>query len=81
MSPEDLKIHSKVIEDSVSFIEVKTEEIWNKFEDIEDCYTDECVKESEDLKREMNGYLDKLQKEEKMIDQYEEILHNKTGIR
>ena len=79
MSPEDLKIHSKVIEDSVSFIEVKTEEIWNKFEDIEDCYTDECDKEREDLKREMNGYLDKLQKEEKMIDQYEEILHNTTG--
>ena len=78
MSPEELKKHSKMIDDSVAFIERKTNEIWNKFEDIEGCNTDECDKERAGLKREMSEYIDKLKKEEKMIDQYEEILHN-TG--
>ena len=29
----------------------------------------------------MDGNVKKLEEEEKMIDQYEEILHNKTGIK
>ena len=79
MNAEELDKHSKMIDESVSYIQEKTEKIWDRFEDIEDCYTDECDKERVQLKNEMNGYIEKLKKEEKMIDQYEEILHNKTG--
>jgi len=76
MTPSELKKHSKVIDDSVSFIEKKTEAIWDRYEEINDCLTKECDEERAGLKSEMNDYLDKLEKEEKMIDQYEEILHN-----
>ena len=79
MTPEDLKKHSKIIDESVSFIEKRTEDIWNRYEEIDDCFTDECQKEKLNLRTEMDTYLDKLKKEEKMIDQYEEILHNTTG--
>jgi hypothetical protein len=81
MTPEELKEHSKIIDKSVSFIEHETEAIWNRYEQIDDCVTEECDRERNKLKAEMNGYLDKLEKEEKMIDQYEEILHNRTGIK
>tara|TARA_Y100001938_G_C8034102_1_gene402349 strand:+ start:243 stop:488 length:246 start_codon:yes stop_codon:yes gene_type:complete len=79
MTPEDLKKHSNIIDESVSFIEKKTEDIWNRYEEIGDCFTNECEKEKQNLRTEMDTYLDKLKKEEKMIDQYEEILHNTTG--
>ena len=79
MTPEDLKKHSKIIDESVSFIEKRTEDIWNRYEEIDDCFTNECEKEKRSLRIEMDAYLDKLKKEEKMIDQYEEILHNTTG--
>ena len=79
MTPEDLKKHSKIIDESVSFIEKRTEDIWNRYEEIDDCFTDECQKEKRNLRTQMDTYLDKLKKEEKMIDQYEEILHNTTG--
>jgi len=81
MTPEELKKHSIMIEDSVSFIEGRAEDICSKFDEIDDCFTDDCAEEREKLKAELGAYLDKLQNEEKMIDQYEEILHNKTGIR
>ncbi len=81
MTPEELKKHSIMIDSSVSFIEQKTEAIWQRYEQIEECKTQECDEERADLRREMDGYIDKLQNEEKMIDQYEEILHNKTGIK
>ena len=81
MSPEQLKEHSNIIDECVSFIEEKTENIWNRYEQLDDCYTQECDEERVELRKEMDGYIDKLQKEEKMIDQYEEILHNKTGIK
>ena len=81
MNSEELKKHSLLIDDSVSFIEEKTEAIWSRYEQIDDCYTEECDKERGELRMQMNGYIDKLQNEEKMIDQYEEILHNKTGIK
>ena len=81
MTPEELKEHSKMIDESVSFIEQETEAVWNRYEQIDDCLTEECDEERGRLKAEMNGYLDKLEKEEKMIDQYEEILHNRTGTK
>ena len=81
MKPSELKKCSQMIDESVSFIEKKTEKIWNRYEEIDDCFTNECEEERGQLKAEMNLYLDKLEKEEKMIDQYEEILHNKTGIK
>ena len=81
MTPEELKKHSQLIDESVSFIEEKTEAIWDRYEQIDDCHTDECEEEKVKLRADMDGYLDKLQKEENMIDQYEEILHNKTGIK
>ena len=70
-----------MIDESVSFIEKKTETIWKRYEQIYDCHTEECDEERQVLRGEMDSYIDKLQNEEKMIDQYEEILHNKTGIR
>ena len=78
MSPEDLKKHSEMIDDSVTFIEQQTEAIWQRYDEIDDCYTEECSKEKAMLRNEMDGYLKKLEEEEKMIDQYEEMLHN-TG--
>ena len=78
MSPEDLKKHSEMIDDSVTFIEQQTEAIWQRYDEIDDCYTEECSKEKATLRNEMDGYLKKLEEEEKMIDQYEEMLHN-TG--
>ena len=81
MTPEELKNHSNMIDRSVSFIEEKLESNWNRYEQIEECITNECDEERSQLRTEMDGYIDKLQKEEKMIDQYEEILHNKTGIK
>ena len=81
MSPDELKRHSKVIDESVSFIEAKTDQIWKRYEEIEDCVTEECNKERSSLGEEMDAWINKLQNEEKMIDQYEEILHNKTGIK
>ena len=79
MTPEELNKHSKMIDDSVSWIEKKTDDIWDRYERIDDCHTEECDKEKWALRKEMDTYLDKLQDEEKMIDQYEEILHNGTG--
>ena len=79
MKPNELKKHSELIDKSVSFIEEKTEKIWSRYEQLDDCYTQECDEERVELRKEMDGYIDKLQKEEKMIDQYEEILHNTTG--
>tara|TARA_Y100000310_G_C20323679_1_gene641955 strand:- start:326 stop:571 length:246 start_codon:yes stop_codon:yes gene_type:complete len=81
MSPEELHRHSKSIDESVRWIQKRTDDIWNRFELIDDCYSDECDKERSRLSKDMDSYLDKLQTEEKMIDGYEEILHNKTGIR
>ena len=81
MSPEELKEHSIMIDSSVSFIEGKTEEIWVRYEEIAECITKECDEERLALGKEMDGYIDKLQNEEKMIDQYEEILHNTTGTK
>ena len=78
MTPEDLKKHSEMIDDSVTFIEQQTEAIWQRYDEIDDCYTEECNKEKATLRNEMDGYLKKLEEEEKMIDQYEEMLHN-TG--
>ena len=79
MTPQELKKHSQIIDNSVSFIEKKTDAIWVRFEEIEDCATRQCDEERESLREEMDGYINKLQNEEKMIDQYEEILHNTTG--
>ena len=79
MTPEELKKHSKIIDDSVSFIEKKTDAIWERYGELEDCLTQECDEEREVLRVQMDNYIDKLQNEEKMIDQYEEILHNTTG--
>jgi|LULG01.1.fsa_nt_gb DNA-binding transcriptional regulator GbsR (MarR family) len=81
MTPEELHKHSQIINDTVSFIEEKTEQIWGRYEQLDNCYSEECNKEKRHLREEMDNYLDKLRKEEKMIDQYEEILHNKTGIK
>ena len=81
MSPEELNRHSKMIDRSVNWIEKKTDDIWNRYEELNECYTQECDKERSELREKMDGYIDKLSNEEKMIDQYEEILHNKTGIR
>ena len=78
MTPEDLKKHSEMIDNSVTFIEQQTEAIWQRYDEIDDCYTEECSKEKATLRNEMDGYLKKLEEEEKMIDQYEEMLHN-TG--
>tara|TARA_Y100001937_G_scaffold116974_1_gene169620 strand:+ start:298 stop:540 length:243 start_codon:yes stop_codon:yes gene_type:complete len=78
MTPEDLKKHSEMIDNSVTFIEQQTEAIWQRYDEIDDCYTEECNKEKATLRNEMDGYLKKLEEEEKMIDQYEEMLHN-TG--
>ena len=79
MTPEELKKHSKTIDKSVRWIEKKTDDVWNRYEEIGDCHTEECDDERISLRKEMNSYLDKLEAEEKMIDQYEEILHNGTG--
>ena len=81
MTPEDLNKHAKMLDKSVVWIQKKTEKIWNRYEEIDDCHTDDCENEKGNLINEMNGHLDKLQTEEKMLDQYEEILHNKTGIK
>ena len=81
MTPEELKRHSKMIDRSVSWIEERTDDIWSRYEEMDDCYSDECDKERLTLRKEMGDYIDKLQDEEKMIDQYEEILHNTTGIK
>ena len=78
MTPEDLKKHSEMIDNSVTFIEQQTEAIWQRYGEIDDCYTKECNQEKATLRNEMDGYLKKLEEEEKMIDQYEEMLHN-TG--
>ena len=79
MTPDELKKHSNMIHESVAFIEEKLEINWNRYEEIEECVTNECNKEKLLLRKEMDSYIDKLKKEEKMIDQYEEILHNTTG--
>ena len=79
MKPDELKKHSDLIEESVTFIERKTDAIWNRYEQIDNCFTEECLEEKDKLKSEMDDYIDKLKKEEKMIEQYEEILHNTTG--
>jgi len=79
MTPDELKKHSKMIDESVAFIEEKLEANWNRYVEIEGCITNECNKEKLLLRTEMDSYIDKLKKEEKMIDQYEEILHNTTG--
>ena len=78
MTPDELKKHSNMIHESVAFIEEKLEINWNRYEEIEECVTNECNKEKLLLRKEMDSYIDKLKKEEKMIDQYEEMLHN-TG--
>jgi len=79
MTPEDFKKHSEIIDDSVTFIEHQTEAVWERYEEIAECLTKECNEEKESLRYKMNGYLKKLEEEEKMIDQYEEMLHNTTG--
>tara|TARA_Y100000310_G_scaffold342835_1_gene447779 strand:+ start:1455 stop:1700 length:246 start_codon:yes stop_codon:yes gene_type:complete len=81
MSPEDLESHSNMIEKSVAWIEKETNDIWTRYEEIDDCSTNECKEEKLELRSKMDRYINKLQDEEKMIDQYEEILHNKTGIK
>jgi hypothetical protein len=81
LTPEELREHSIMIDNSVSWIEERTDNIWSRYEEIDDCHTEECDKERMGLRNEMDKYLDKLQDEEKMIDQYEEILHNRTGIK
>ena len=81
MNPEELKKHSIMIDESVSFIERRLESNWNRYEEIDDCHTHECDRERYKIRVEMDDYISKLQKEEKMIDQYEEILHNTTGIK
>ena len=58
MSPEDLKKHSEMIDDSVTFIEQQTEAIWQRYDEIDDCYTEECSKEKATLRNEMDGYYD-----------------------
>lgn len=79
MSPEELQKHSKVIDESVAWIEKRTDDIWNRYEEIGDCATNQCEEEKMSLMVEMDGYIGKLQGEEKRIDKYEEILHNTTG--
>lgn len=81
MSPEEFHKHSKMIDKSVSWIQLKTNDIWGRYEQIDDCDSDECEQERAILRSEMYCYLDKLESEEKRIDQYEEMLHNKTGIK
>ena len=81
MTPEELAKHSKLIDRSVSWIEERTNDIWYRYEEIGDCYTDECEGERDQLRRDMDHYLRRLQGEDKMIDKYEEILHNTTGIK
>jgi hypothetical protein len=81
MTPEELQRHSKVIDDSVAWIEKRTDDIWSRYEEIDSCITDQCEKEKMCLMAEMDGYINKLQGEEKMIDKYEEILHNTTGTK
>ena len=81
MTPEELNKHSKTIDHSVSWIQDRTNDIWNKYERMDDCYTQECDKQREILMSEMDGYIDKLHREEKMIDKYEDIIHNTTGIK
>ena len=81
MTPEELNKHSKTIDLSVSWIQERTNDIWNKYERMDDCYTQECDKQREILMSEMDGYIEKLHREEKMIDKYEDIIHNTTGIK
>ena len=79
MSPEELDKHSKVIDDSVKWIERKTDAIWHRYESIDECFSQECEEEKADLMNQMDLYIEKLHKEEKRIDKYEEILHNESG--
>lgn len=81
MTAEELQSHSKLIDKSVTWIGKKADDVWQRYEEIDECGTEECEKERVLLREELDHYLDKLEGEEKMIDQYEEILHNKTGIR
>ena len=81
MTPEELQRHSKVIDESVVWIQQRTEDVWSRYELIDDCYSQECEEEKLSLLSQMDGYITKLQGEEKRIDKYEEILHNTTGTK
>ena len=45
MTPEEFKKHCNMIDESVAFIEEKLEANWNRYEEIEECVTNECNKE------------------------------------
>ena len=57
MSPEELQKHSKVIDESVAWIEKRTDDIWNRYEEIGDCATNQCEEEKMSLMVEMDGYI------------------------
>ena len=81
MSPEELHKHSKTIDKSVTWIEKQTEDVWRRYELIDECYTEKCEEEKLRLRVEMDQYIGKLHDEEKLIDKYEEIIDNTTGIK
>ena len=67
------------IDKTVDWIEEKTQKIYSSYEKIEDCYTQQCNEEKEQLTAEMYFYLNKLKIEEKNIDSAEEKLYALSG--
>ena len=67
------------IDKSVDWIEKKTEGIYSSYEKIDDCYTQDCDDEREELAKQMQFYLNKLKIEEKNIDMAEEKLYALSG--
>ena len=79
MKLNDIIKEQDAIVQTVDWIEQKTNEIYYNFEKIEDCYTQECDEEREELQQQMSFYLNKLIVEEKNIDSTQEKFYAYSG--
>ena len=79
MKLNDIIKEQDAIVQTVDWIEQKTNEIYYNFEKIEDCYTQECDEEREELQQQMSFYLNKLKVEEKNIDSTQEKFYAYSG--
>lgn len=68
-----------LIDKTVDFLEKKTDDIYEKYEKLEDCHSRSCEEERDGLRIEMISALNKLDSESKSLDVCEKDFHACSG--
>ncbi len=70
----------RLVNKTVDFLEKKTDDIYNEYENIENCYSLPCEEEKDRLRKEMGSCLSKLSRENKDLNKCEAEFHAYSGV-